>query len=122
MAPRMARGHFLFRSSLRNFRRPTKAGTTAVYVLVPIRTKARIDAAPILRQRRNRLAVVVVEFDLQRIEIGLLAFGARCLGYRGNTVLVEQPFQGYLRRARIVLAADPRKRLVGRHAALHQWA
>src|SRR5436190_5655122 len=36
---------------------------------IPVRPKARIDATAVLCQRRDRLAVVVVERDLQRVEI-----------------------------------------------------
>ncbi len=90
--------------------------------LIPIRPKARIDAAPVFRQRRNRLAVLVIERDVQRLEIGLLALGARGLRDRRHPILIEQPFQRDLRCARIVLAADLRKLLVGGNAALRQRA
>ena len=42
--------------------------------LVPVRPEGRVDAAPVLRQRGDRLAVGIVERHLQRVEIGFLAF------------------------------------------------
>ena len=43
--------------------------------LIPRRRKPRIHETLVLRQRRNGLAVVVVEGDRQGVEIGLLALG-----------------------------------------------
>src|SRR3984893_2381678 len=72
---------------------------------IPCRGKAGIDQAPVFRQPRNCLHILVVEPDIERVEIGLLAFGPRRLRDRGNAVLVEQPFQRHLRRAGAMLAS-----------------
>src|ERR1700744_5057224 len=66
-------------------------------VLIPRRRKTGIYAALVFRQRRDRLDVLVVEPDIERVEIGLLALGPRRLRNRGDAVLVEQPFQRHLR-------------------------
>ena len=62
----------------------------------------------------------VIQIQLERIEIGLLAFRTRRLRDRGNAVLIEQPFQRNLRCAGIVLAADRGERRVGSRKALGQ--
>src|SRR4029077_179951 len=77
------------------------------FVLIPRRRETGIHAAHVLRQCRDRLAVFIVKPDVERIQIGLLAFGTRRLWDRGNAILVEQPFQRHLRRACVVLLADP---------------
>jgi hypothetical protein len=87
--------------------------------LVPGRRKPRIDEALILRQCRDSLAVGIIERELQRVEIGLLARGALGLGNRGDAVLVEQPLQRDLRRAGAVFLADSDQRLV---EAARPWA
>src|SRR6516225_8376095 len=65
--------------------------------LVPYRAEARADTAQVLRQPRDRLAVVVIEADIERRKIGLLALGPRRLRDRGDAVLIQQPFQRHLR-------------------------
>src|SRR5579862_3321235 len=55
---------------------------------VPRRRKARIDAAAVLRQSGNRLPILIVETDIQRIEIGLLALLVRGLRDRRYTILI----------------------------------
>src|SRR5437879_5682697 len=89
---------------------------------IPSRSKAGIDTAPVLRQRGDLLTVGIVERDLQRVEIGLLALAPRRLRNRGDTVLVEQPFQSDLRCARIVLRADLAQHRIGCNAPLRERA
>ena len=66
----------------------------------------RVHKALVFRQRRDGLPVLIVELQLQRVEIGALAFRARGLRDRGNALLLKQPFQRHLRRAGAMLAAD----------------
>lgn len=73
--------------------------------LIPRRREAGIDATPVLRLRGDFLAVGIVERDLERVEIGLLARGAKPSDC-GDAVLVEQPFQRDLRGGRLVPGAD----------------
>lgn len=88
--------------------------------LVPGRRKTGIHQAAGLRQRRDGFSIFIVELHLQRVEVCLLAFGARSLRDRGNTILIEQPFQGHLSSADAMLAADRRQRLVRGRPALRQ--
>src|SRR5271168_1286867 len=68
--------------------------------LIPRRRKAGIDVALVFRKPCDRLQVLVIKPDVQRIEIGLLALRPRRLRDRRHAVLIEQPFQRHLRRAR----------------------
>src|SRR6187200_40120 len=77
---------------------------------IPRRREAGIDAAPVLRQPGDGFDVLVVQPDMLRVEIGLLALAARRLRNRGDAVLVKQPFQRHLRGGGAVLAADRRQR------------
>jgi hypothetical protein len=65
----------------------------AASALIPCRCEAGIHEALVFRQACDRLHVLFIEPDIERVEIGFLAFGARGFRDRGNTVLVEQPFQ-----------------------------
>src|SRR5258705_9016280 len=56
--------------------------------LIPPRRKTRAHAALVLWQRRDRLAVFIVELEFQRVQVGLLALAARRLRDRGDAVLV----------------------------------
>src|ERR1700722_6289800 len=85
---------------------------TQVKGLIPRRRKTRINATPVLWQTRDRLQVLVIEPDVQRIEIGPLALGARGLRDRRYAVLVEQPFQRDLCCACPMLVADRHQRFV----------
>src|SRR5216683_2855673 len=62
----------------------------------PRRRKTGTDKALVFRQRGDGLSVLIVEPDMQRVEIGLLALAARRLRDRGDAILVEQPFQRHL--------------------------
>jgi len=85
---------------------------------IPRGREAGIHAAHVLPQACDGLHVLIVEADIERIEIGLLAFPARRLRNRGDAVLIEQPFQRHLGRAGAMLAADRNQRFVGSGAAL----
>src|SRR5690348_7416064 len=94
--------------------------TSSHHALIPCGSKTGADATAVLWQRRDGLAVGVVEGHLQCAEIGLLALRARRLWDRGNAVLIEQPFQRHLRSGRVVLAGDFNERRIGGDAALRQ--
>src|SRR6266851_8081313 len=64
--------------------------------LIPRRRKAGTDKTLVFRQRGDGLSVLIVEPDMQRVEIGLLALAARRLRDRGDPILIEQPFQRHL--------------------------
>src|ERR1700745_653255 len=85
---------------------------------IPDWRETRLHKTLVFRQRRYRLAVSVIELDVQCAEIGLLAFRARRLRDRGNAVLIEQPFQRDLRGAGIMLLADRHQGLIGGGPAL----
>src|SRR5215831_6527842 len=112
-------------SSLRNWlsecdkSRPSSAARTASPASAPagygISWLFTPEMVAKLRKRR-------IDADAQRVEIGLLAFGARGLWNRRDAVLVEQPFQRDLRRRRIVLPGNGNERLVVGSAALCQRA
>ena len=90
--------------------------------------QSHAGAKPGLTQRLSfgsaaiALHVLIVQPDVLRIEIGLLAFRARRFRDRGDAVLVEQPFQRHLRGAGAMLAADRHQRRVRRRPALRQRA
>src|ERR1700693_1119366 len=87
---------------------------------IPRRRETGIHTALVFRQRRDGLSVLIVETDMLRVEIGLLALAARRLRDRGDAILIEQPFQRHLRRAGAMLAADRRQRRVRSGPALRQ--
>src|SRR5436305_10200363 len=53
---------------------------------IPVRRKAWIHAALVFRQAGDGFQIFIVEADIQRAEIGLLAFGARGLRDRSDIV------------------------------------
>src|SRR3984957_10058920 len=89
------------------------ASTFPDHALVPSWGKTGIHTALVLGQRRDRLIVLIVEPDIQRAKIGLLALAARRLRDRDDAVLVEQPFKRLVRGTGALLKADRGERFVG---------
>src|SRR5215208_4647822 len=87
-----------------------------LFRLVPCRGKTRIHTSPMFRQRRNSFPVGIVKPQLQRVEIGLLAFKARRFWNRRNALLIKQPSERHLGGAAAMFAADRSSR---RNAGSH---
>src|SRR5258705_12438889 len=92
------------------------------HTLIPRRRETWIHATLVFRQRRDGLSVLIVETDMLRVEIGLLALAPRRLRDRGDAILIEQPFQRHLRRPGAMLAADRRQLRVRSGPALRRPA
>src|ERR1700733_9434266 len=86
----------------------------------PFRRKGRPDEALVLWKSRNRSAILVVEADTERVEIGLLTFRTARLRYRDHAVLIKQPGDRNLSGGRAVLATNGGQRGIVRRPALRE--
>src|ERR1700722_770527 len=87
---------------------------------VPFRCEGWPDEALVLRESGDHRAILIVEPDAERVEIGLLAFGARGFRDHDDALLIQQPGDGHLRGAAAMLASEGSERCVARGPSLSE--
>src|SRR6202034_3818136 len=70
------------------------------------------DVAAVLWQGGDRLAILIVELNFQRVEVRLLAFRPLRLGNGDYVVLIEKPRDRDLGGREAMLVTDPLERFV----------
>src|ERR1700709_1096042 len=91
------------------------------WLRVPFRRERRSDETVVLRQYRNSMPVIIVEFHRQRVEIGLLTFAALSLRNNSHPVLFQKPRKCNLSSGHAMLDANSLKYRVARSPALCKW-
>src|SRR3984893_12081869 len=85
---------------------------------IPFRCEGWPDEALVLRESSDHRAILIVEPDAERADIGLLAFGARGFRDHDDALLIQKPGDGQLRAAAAMLASEGSERCAALAPAL----
>src|SRR5260370_6205932 len=77
---------------------------------IPFRCEGWPDKALVLRESGDHRTILIVEPDAERLDIGLLAFGARGLRDHDDALLIEEPGDRHLNGPTTVLVAEEGER------------